>query len=126
MEQPDEVQWLPEEQVRALVVLAMQSTLPGVDLADATSGYVSDPPYVAQARFATGFTWVFGPTQHLPHVSPQSTQLATFEQVSDTQSPSRGLVPSPTSPRGLRFSPQLASSAASFCLSSLSRGWSLL
>jgi len=43
MEEPGEVR-LPEEQVRALVVLAMQSTLPGVDLADATCGYVSKPP----------------------------------------------------------------------------------
>lgn len=41
MEEPGEVR-LPEEQVRALVVLAMQSTLPGVDLADATCGYVQE------------------------------------------------------------------------------------
>lgn len=44
---------LPEEQVRALVVLAMQSTLPGVDLADATCGYVSKPPTRANPCFLT-------------------------------------------------------------------------
>jgi hypothetical protein len=33
-----------EEEVRALVVLAMQTTLPGVDLNDPITGYVSPCP----------------------------------------------------------------------------------